>query len=29
MKDFLIKTRSARPDAAIVSFIVLFKQKRG
>ena len=29
MKDFLIKTRSAGPDAAIVSFIVLFKPKRG
>ena len=29
MKDFLIKTRIAGPDAAITSFIVLFKLKRG
>jgi len=29
MKDFLIKTRPAGLDAAIISFIVLFKPKRG
>jgi len=28
MKDFLIKTRTAGPDAAITSIIVLFKPKR-
>jgi len=28
MKDSLNKTRSAGPDAAIASFVVLFKPKR-
>ena len=28
MKDFLIETRSAGPDATVASIIVLFKPKR-